>query len=167
MVTGSVASGLHGLPRTSQDVDLVIDPTPEQLDHLLSLLGDAVYVSPEAARDALSRRSMFNVIDFESGWKADLIVRKGRPFSIEEFQRRQTNILHGRPIPVATAEDVILAKLEWNRLAPSERQVNDVAAIVRVQGARLDQEYLRKWASTLGVSEELEAVLRQDVPPPV
>jgi hypothetical protein len=51
---------------------------------------DRYYISPESAREALARRSMFNVIDFDEGWKADLIVRKDRPFSIEELRRRPT-----------------------------------------------------------------------------
>src|SRR5262245_44908961 len=114
MVTGSYVSSHHGHPRATNDVDLVIDPTPAQLDHFLALLGQGYYVSQEAAREALAQRSMFNVIDFAEGWKADLIVRKDRPFSVEEFQRRQPETVAGFQVPIASAEDVILAKLEWN-----------------------------------------------------
>src|SRR2546423_709510 len=85
MVAGSHSSSYHGQPRATNDVDFVIDPTSEQLDRFLALLGDRHYVSPAAAREALSGRSMFNVIDFAEGWKADFIIRKDRPFSVEEF----------------------------------------------------------------------------------
>jgi hypothetical protein len=161
MVAGSHASSYHGQPRSTNDVDLVIDPTAEQLESFLTLLGQGYYVSPEAAREALRRRSLFNIIDLAGGWKADLIIRKDRPFSIEEFRRRQVGTLHGRPLSIATPEDVILSKLEWDRLTPSERQVQDAWHVALVQGARLDRAYLRQWAPLLGLAEKLEELLRK------
>jgi hypothetical protein len=166
MVTGSHGSSLHGQPRATQDLDVVIDPTAEQLEQLLTKLRDRYYVSSDAARDAFRRRSLFNLIDFEEGWKADLIIRKDRPFSIEEFQRRQVQLLHGRPMPLASPEDVILSKLEWNKMTPSERQVTDALNIVLVQGAKLDRAYMRRWATQLGVTEKLEEVLREAIEGP-
>jgi hypothetical protein len=160
MVAGSHSSSFHSHPRTTNDVDLVIDPTAEQLDRFLALLGDRYYTSREAMSEALSRRAMFNIIDFDTGWKADLIVRKNRPFSVEEFARRQQRTVYGRALPIASAEDVILSKLEWNKITPSERQVRDALNVAAVQWPRLDQAYLRKWAIDLGVSEQLEALLR-------
>lgn len=161
MITGSLSSSLHGRPRATNDVDIVIDATVEQLEHFLSALGANCYVSPAAAQAALQDRSMFNVVDTAGGWKADLIIRKDRPFSIEEFQRKKTNTLLGSSLPVASAEDVILSKLEWDKLTPSERQVQDALNVAVVQGTRLDRQYLRTWASALGVSEKLEDVLRE------
>ena len=88
MLVGSFASSMHGSPRTTQDIDIVIDPTPEALDRFVSALDpNTVYVSPSAA-DALARRSQFNVIDLASGWKVDLVICKDRPFSRSEFRRR-------------------------------------------------------------------------------
>ena len=121
MVTGSHGSSHYGRPRATNDLDLVIDPTAVQLDAFLASLGDAYYVSADAAREAFARRSMFNIIDFLSGWKVDLIIRKNRPFSVEEFQRRQVATLYNCRVAIATAEDVIMAKLEWNKISPSER----------------------------------------------
>ena len=156
MVTGSHSSSHYGQPRTTNDIDLVIDPTPEQLTRFVDLLDDAYYVSREAAQEAFARRSMFNVIDFDEGWKADLIVRKDRPFSVEEFRRRLPRTLQGQSLPIASAEDVILAKLEWNALTASERQVQDALNVAAVQWPTLDQAYLRQRAPTLGVAEKLE-----------
>ena len=161
MVVGSHSSGVHGRARTTEDVDFVIDPNAEQLARFLSSLGDRYYTSPEGAREALARRSMFNVIDYDEGYKADLIVRKARPFSVEEFRRRQAQPLYGRQLPVATAEDVILSKLEWNRITPSERQIRDAFHVASVQRDALDRAYLRHWAAALGVTAELERVLTE------
>jgi hypothetical protein len=170
MVVGSQSSTYHGHPRATLDVDFVIDPTPEQLATFLGLLEESFYVSPEAARSALERRSMFNVLSFDDGWKADLIIRKDRPFSIEEFRRRQSGTLYGTAVSIASAEDVILSKLEWNTLTPSERQVQDALGVAVTQWPRLDLAYLRRWAPILGVQERLEEILGQaealQPPPP-
>jgi hypothetical protein len=160
MVVGSLASSYHGQPRSTNDVDLVIDPEPAALEQWLDQLGDAYYVSREAACDALRQRGMFNVIHLAEGWKADLIVRKNRPFSVEEFRRREQSTLGDRQVPIASAEDIILSKLEWNRISPSERQVRDAMNVAATVGDQLDQAYLRQWAEALGVTEVLEELLR-------
>jgi hypothetical protein len=170
MVTGSYGSSFHGQPRATNDLDIVIDPTAEQLDAFVASLGERYYVSPAAAREAFARRSMFNLIDFGSGWKADMILRKDRPFSVEEFRRRRQGVdLHGCRVAVASPEDVILSKLEWDKITPSERQVQDALNVAVVQGTNLDQDYLRRWAAVLGVAAKLETVLHlasQTQPPP-
>ena len=79
MLTGSFASTYHGTPRTTQDLDLVIEVDDASLRALLdSLPEEQYYVAEEAALQALRRRGQFNVIDLASGWKADLILRKDR-----------------------------------------------------------------------------------------
>lgn len=82
----------HGEPRSTHALDVVIDPTPAQLDQVLAALPmDDYYVDHEVAPDALRRRSMFNVIEIATAWKLNLMIRKARAFSIEELQRRQTD----------------------------------------------------------------------------
>jgi hypothetical protein len=155
MLAGSFASSVHGMPRATQDIDLVIDPTPEQLAALLSQFpAEEYYVSPEAAEEALAQRSQFNVIDFTSGWKVDFIIRKLREFSQLEFVRRTPLTLLGLTLHVATAEDTIIAKLEWANRSASERQLEDVAGILRRQGEQLDLPYLERWVDQLGLQAE-------------
>jgi hypothetical protein len=154
MVTGSVASSFHGEPRATRDIDIVIDPMPEALDDFVrSLPVDRFYVDLDAARMALAERSQFNVIDVASGWKVDFMIRKDRPFSVEELSRRQPAELLGSPTFVASAEDVIIAKLEWAQAGESERQLRDVAAILAVSGDGLDYPYIERWVSALGLRE--------------
>jgi hypothetical protein len=159
MVTGSHASSLHGMPRYTNDIDIVIDVTADQLKGLVVLLAGRYYVSPEAARDALAQQSMFNIINFSAGVKADLIIRKNRAFDIELFSRRQTGRVLARDIPFASPEGVILSKLEWDKITPSEKQQRDVLNVLKVRWAVLDKAYLRKWAHELGVAEKLEDLL--------
>jgi len=152
MLAGSFASAYHGTPRATQDIDVVIDPTPASLESFVAQLTAAgYYVDADRARAALEPRRQFNVIDSGSGWKADLIVRKSRPFSREEFKRRSPATVLGVDVFMATAEDTILAKLEWAALTDSERQLADVTGILGVKGASLDRGYIERWASDLGV----------------
>lgn len=160
MLSGSVASTVHGEPRSTQDVDLVVELDRASLDRLLGgLPEDRYYVSPEAAVDAVRRRSQFNVIDFETGWKADLIVRKNRPFSASEFARRKAAHVLGVPVMIASPEDVILSKLEWaKKSGGSERQLRDVTGILRAPGQSIDRAYISRWVEELGVAELWETL---------
>ena len=155
MVTGSLASNVHGLPRTTNDADVVIETDAAKLSMLILKLKDEFYISREAAEDALRRRSMFNAIHLETGFKIDIITCKLRSFSREEFKRRQQVQLDSRPAWFASAEDVILSKLEWAKAGESERQFNDALNVARVQAARLDYDYLKEWAEALDIAEEL------------
>ncbi len=161
MVAGSFASTAHGTPRATQDLDIVIDPPdPSALDALLEGLPPTDYfVDVDAARDAMRRRTMFNVIDNATGWKVDLIVRKNRAFSREEFRRRQPLAMLGVSVFVASPEDTIVAKLEWSLQAGgSERQRRDVAGILEMMSGKLDTEYVARWVADLGLAEEWDAV---------
>jgi hypothetical protein len=160
MVVGSFASTVHGEPRTTLDLDLVIDPTPATLDHFLASVDmDAFYVDPDVARDALRTRSMFNVIDMNSAWKVDLVIRKDRPFSVEELSRRSMQRVADADVPTASAEDTIIAKLEWAKEGSSERQLTDVAGILRLRGESLDRPYLERWIDALELRAQWERAL--------
>jgi hypothetical protein len=161
MVSGAISSSLHGEPRATNDIDIVIDPAAGQLTAFVQSLGADYYVSPEAARDAFRDRSMFNVIDLDTGWKADFFLRKERPFSIEEFRRRRPGTPGGVPAFTVSPEDAILSKLEWDRITSSERQVRDAVGIAVVQWESLDQAYLHRWARELGVERRLTEMLRE------
>ena len=150
MLAGSFASSFHGAPRTTHDIDLVVAPTRAALDRFASGLDpDRFYVSVDAAREAWGRRGQFNVVLLDSGWKADLILRKDRPFSLSEFERRRRVEIDGLAVWIATAEDTIVSKLEWARAGGSERQVRDVAGILDVSGERLDLDYIERWVAEL------------------
>lgn len=161
MLAGSFASSLHGMARTTADIDLVIDPPREALDDFLDQLDtERFYVDPATARAAFAARDQFNVVDVTNGWKVDLIVRKDRPFSISEFERRAPGVVLGVETSVATAEDTIVAKLEWAQLGGSDRQLLDVIEILRIQGSTLDGAYLDRWAEDLGLSDRLAEARR-------
>lgn len=159
MLTGSVAAAIHGAGRATLDIDLVIDATPEQLRRLVeSLATPDIYVSEEAALQALEHASMFNVVDTTTGWKADLIICKPRAFSRAEFARRRSIEFEGTRLWVATVEDLVIAKLEWAKLGGSARQIEDVSALLRVAASQLDRAYLDRWVVELGLGAQWQAV---------
>jgi hypothetical protein len=161
MVAGSWASTYHGHPRTTQDVDIVIDPTREALLRFLAAVpAERAYVDRTSAMEAFDHRDMFNVIDMETGWKIDLILRKPRPFSKAEFERRNRADWLGVRTYVASAEDVILSKLEWAKLSGgSERQIGDVVGVIEMRGEQLDRAHIEHWLDDLGVRDLGERAL--------
>jgi len=158
MIVGSFASTSYGEPRSTQDIDVVIDPDPASLRTWLAGLDRHRWYVGDA-ETALAHRDQFNVIDLTSGWKIDLVICKDRPFSHSELARRRTRPVAGTSVPVAAAEDVVLSKLEWGAASGSERQIADAVSVLVAVGDDLDFEYLRRWADELGVQDPLEDAL--------
>ncbi|HEU4887371.1 MAG TPA: hypothetical protein VFV49_05750 [Thermoanaerobaculia bacterium] len=164
MLTGSLASSMYGVPRATNDIDIVVAPSREQLLSIVQLFQRlGLTVTSETAVAALRNKTQFNVIDFPRGLKADLIVRKDREFSVTEFDRRETHEVEGMRLTIATPEDVLLAKLEWAQMGDSERQIVDCAGMIKVQGDALDLPYIRKWVERLGLAQEWAAAQRRAV----
>lgn len=161
MLTGSFASAYHGVPRATQDIDLVVAPSAEQLARLQQIFRSPdYYYDADAALEAREHESQFNAIDLASGWKIDFIIRKSREFSRTEFARRQRVTFEGLELYVASPEDILLSKLEWARLGESGRQLEDAAGLLRRRGEDLDRPYLERWVEQLQVREQYEAARR-------
>jgi hypothetical protein len=159
MLTGSMAAAYYGAPRATQDVDLVIESQPDGLRQFVEGLQAAgLYVDLEVALEALRTGGQFNAIDPSTGWKADLIIRKARPFSEAEFGRRQHRELFGIDVALATLEDLIIAKLEWSELGDSELQRRDIRELLEMAGESLDQAYLERWIESLNLRIAWERV---------
>jgi hypothetical protein len=159
MVTGSVASSAHGIPRSTLDLDIVIAPLPAQLSALIKdLPSDSYYADEQQALQALTSKSQFNIIDFETGWKIDFIIVQDSEYGRTAFARRLLLDLAETRVSVAAPEDVILAKLQWAKLGQSDRQLRDVAGIVSTQRERLDITYIDRWVSQLNLERQWKAV---------
>ena len=113
-----------------------------------------------------SKPRLFNVTDFRNAWKVDLTVRKARAFSVSEFERREPVEIDGLNFVITSAEDILIAKLEWFKIGESDRQLEDAAGIIRVQGDRLDTAYVETWVEPLGLTEQwLKARALAGLPP--
>ena len=161
MLTGSFASTYYGAPRSTQDIDVVIEATEGQLRTFVRALpSNEYYADLDAALEAYERQSMFNLIDLSTGWKIDLIIRKSRAFSREEFGRRRQIQLQGVSLFVTSIEDIVIAKLEWSKLAQSHRQIEDIEGILKMQSESMERLYLEKWILELGLEKEWQDAQR-------
>jgi hypothetical protein len=163
-IVGSVASSVHGAPRTTMDIDLVADVRVDQLRRLAAELKGEFYADPDMMEKAWEHGRAFNLIHLGSSHKIDVFPLGADPYSQEAFARRQlSKTAESIECSVATAEDTILSKLCWYRAGgeASERQWNDVRGIVVVAGARLDRGYLDRWAARLGVADLLDRLLQE------
>jgi len=167
-VGGSVASSAHGSPRSTLDVDFVVDLRPELVDEFAATLQPEFYADAELIREAFARGRAANIIHFGTAWKFDLFPMKQDEYSRTQFGRR--SIRRIRPdgaqeieCAVASPEDMVLRKLEWYRAGgeTSERQWNDALGMCRAAGSRLDANYLRHWAGALNVEDLLEELLAE------
>ena len=165
VIGGSFASSVHGEPRSTNDIDMVVDLRQGDMDAFISAIASECYVSRDAVAEALRTGGAFNVIHKPTAVKVDIFVAGSDAFDRERLQRRTPVSFSSGSAPVTlfvdTAEDTILRKLEWFRRGgeSSERQWRDVAGIVNAQSSRLDRVYLREWASKLGVSDLVERAL--------
>lgn len=165
-VGGSYASSIHGIPRQTQDIDLVVELPSEAAAQLTSRLGDEFYIDEESVSRAVRDKTSVNVIHLQSGIKVDLFVRGDAPFDLEEFRRHRRELVRRDPeryVYVKTAEDILLRKLSWYHMggATSDRQWNDILGITRTQGPALDREYLERWGRELAVEALLDRVLAE------
>ena len=166
LIGGSVASGTHGIPRQTNDIDVVAKITPEIIADFCTVLAPAFYADAEQAALAIRLRRAFNVIHLKSAYKFDIFPAGEDRFIHSQLTRRRyttTRVpgLENIEFPVASAEDTILAKLVWFRKGGevSDQQWHDILGVIRVQAGRLDLGYLREWGEELGVGDLLGRVL--------
>ena len=168
---GSLASSVHGEPRSTDDIDIVADLRPAHIAPLTAALQPDWYVSEDAMRDAIARGTSFNAVHLGTGVKVDFFVVGSDGFDARRVATAQAVQIGADPgggggggggtLRVDTAEHTVLRKLEWFRRGgeTSERQWRDVVGVLRAQGRRIDREELTAWAGRLGVSDLLQRVL--------
>jgi len=165
MLTGSMASNYWGIPRTTHDLDFVVQLPERAVSALAEAFSDDFYLDPEMIRSALRPPHQFNAIDTRSALKVDFWLLQPNPFEKSMFERRIRADLFGETAWICTAEDVMLHKLHWHRMTPSERQIGDAAGVAAVQSGSLDLDYLKLWACELRVGDILEDLLGGRIKP--
>ena len=166
VIGGSVASTVHGLVRTTVDVDIVADLKPQHVGQFSAGLSEQFYIDEVSVRRAIVRRTSFNLIHLKTMVKVDVFLPKDRQFDRQQLARRIAEPVHPDSddiLWILTPEDVILAKLDWFRQGGgvSERQWRDVLGVIKTQAARLDREYLLQGAAQLNVSDLLTRALQE------
>lgn len=130
---------------------------------MVALFSEDGYISRDGIMDALDRVGMFNFIHGKTGLKVDFWINRNDPFTKSCFSRsRQVEIAEGFFAVMASPEDVLLHKVYWHTLTPSERQIGDARGIIAVQGENLDHAYIAMWAKELGIGKEIETLFADD-----
>jgi hypothetical protein len=163
-IGGSLASAVHGVARATLDADVIADLRAEHIEPLTHSLGEQFYFDVDTIRNAVARRSTFNLIHLRTMFKVDVFVSKRRNFDRVQLERRVLQILVTEPqcsLYLASPEDTILAKLDWYRQGGeiSDRQWRDVIGVLAAQHGRLDESYLRDWADQLGLRDLLRRAM--------
>lgn len=165
LIGGSVASSALGILRATMDVDLLVRLPASDAARLAEALGADWYADPDAMRDAILRGRPFNVIRKTTGEKFDCFPARAE-FHDEELKR--ANVMDLRlgaetlRLPVASLEDIVLAKLQWYRAGGevSERQWSDVQNLLTLN-PNIDQQYLVNWAERLGIQDLLKRAVAE------
>ncbi|WP_069472379.1 hypothetical protein [Candidatus Marithrix sp. Canyon 246] len=165
-IGGSVASSVYGMPRATQDIDLVTDLEAKHVKFLEEKLQSAYYIDKEMILNAIENRGSFNLLHFDTMMKIDIFLKKDEPYHKVAFERKRQDTLDEEDNSLkfffASSEDIILSKLDWYRLGDyiSEQQWRDIQGILKIQRESLDIDYLYNWAIQLGLKELLEKAFR-------
>lgn len=153
MLVGSMALAHYAMPRATVDIDIVVNILPENIDKFIAEFEEDYYIPLESAKNAVRQKRMFNMLNNQTIWKIDCVVLKENEFDLNAFSRRQKVDYAGEfDVWIISREDLILSKLNWAKRTKSERQMLDVASLIR---NGFDKEYVETWAKKLGVDELL------------
>jgi hypothetical protein len=163
MLTGSIASSLYGEPRSTQEIDIVVEVKSDSIESLVKQFpASQYYIDAESIKEAIHLKLMFNLIDINEGEKVDFWIVTDEPFDTSRFSRRQKLEIYGMKMYVSTPEDMILAKLRWSKLAGgSEKQFGDALRIFEVQYNKLDLNYLKEWMVELNIEDLWERIKKE------
>lgn len=163
MIVGSFASSFYGEPRTTIDVDIVVDiPYGSVTSFCESFPSPEFYIEPDTVRQAIRTGGQFNLIQTTTADKIDFMSLQYGTHREGQLDRRQLRpLLDGCDAYVAHPEDVILAKMEYYKEGGSEKHLRDIAGIMRISSGEVDRDYIVQWAEKLGLMEVWTAALRR------
>lgn len=150
MLSGSLAMSVYTIPRMTRDIDIVINVTVSDSEKIAEIFREGYYIHEEGLKEEIKNRRMFNVIDQETSFKVDFIVRKNTAFHINEFERRERKTVFGVKAWVVTAEDLIISKLKWIQDLKSDQQISDIENLLTVPD--VDTAYIKKWCKELNLN---------------
>ncbi len=163
LVTGSVATIFYGEPRFTNDIDIVVELHPNLImEFCRSFPATEFYLSEEDVREAVAHHGQFNIIHPTSGLKVDVLIPEDTPFNRSRFARSaRVKPASDFEATFASAEDVIVKKMEYYREGGSEKHLRDITGVLTISGSRIDRAYIAGWASRLGLDDVWRAILER------
>lgn len=166
MITGSLVSSIQGEPRTTHDIDILVNITRSSIPTLVDTFQPPdYYISESAIEDAIQFKSMFNLLDTKDGDKIDFWILTDDDFDRSRFNRKVAEKILGLSMNISTPEDTILMKLKWARLSGgSRKQFLDALRVYEIQFANLDIKYIQLWVNYLKVQELWDRLINEASP---
>jgi len=166
LISGSMASTLYGMVRTTQDSDIIVEMRTVHIARFVSELEGEFFIDQEMITEAIQHNSSFNIIHRDTMFKVDVFIPRPRPFLRSQLARakRQTFFFETEVSALfASPEDTILSKLEWYHMGGegSDRQWRDILGVLKTNAGELDLGYMREWAKELKVSDLLDRAIKQ------
>ncbi len=146
MVSGSIALNLYAIPRMTRDIDIVIELPLKRIDEFIRLFPNS-YLNKATIVEEIQQNGLFNIIDHETGFKLDFILRKETDYFRQAFQRRKRIKEFKTELWVISLEDLIIAKLIWIQEYPSEQQMRDIEHLLLNSEKNMD--YISGWIHKL------------------
>lgn len=157
MLTGSFAANFYAVPRMTRDIDIVIEIFNPDIDKFFHAFQGVYYLDKGTLSEAIEHEGMFNIVHQGTVIKIDFILRKDTPYRREEFRRKRQIEFDDVKIWIVSPEDLVISKLFWAQDSLSERQLSDIKNILSTS-IGLDEEYIQKWVSGLGLNSIYEKV---------
>lgn len=149
MLSGSLALNSYTVPRMTLDIDIVIELHEENMHEFLSIFKDNFYINKNSVKDEIKRLGMFNVIDHQTGFKVDFILRKDTEYRKHEFLRRRREKIADFDVWIVSAEDLIISKIEWIQQLQSDKQITDIKNLLAI--SEIDKDYIINWCKKLNL----------------
>jgi hypothetical protein len=147
MVSGSMALIVYTVPRMTRDIDIVIELNRADIERFCAIFKEGYYIDPLTVQEEVERKGMFNVIDYETGYKVDFMVKKNNFYRETEFERRVRGIVMGCETWLVTLEDLVISKLVWIQELQSDRQISDIKNLL--ENPSIDMPYIRYWCAEM------------------
>lgn len=156
MVVGSFSSNIYGVPRSTRDIDIVLESAGVVIKELIQKLGSNYKIDPQLAFEGVTGTKQRVITRVDSAFSIELFWLSEDPFDQSRFSRRLRRETHGGRVWVATAEDVIIQKLRWWVLVSRSKDLEDVREVLAVQYDNLDWNYIEYWCDKHGSRAELD-----------
>ncbi len=163
-ITGGYAVSVWGRPRSTFDIDVIIELPENKIDILaqkLKNISKINYLEERDMENAVARRGEFNFIHGDSGIKVDFWIWKEKDaFEFSAMKRRVVKNIMKEKIYFISPEDLILSKFVWYKKMESDRHLEDAQSVIKISGKILDKKYLKKWAKNLNCLKILNKLLK-------
>jgi hypothetical protein len=163
MVVGSFAVNLYAIPRSTQDIDLVVNLKGRSLNELTRHLPESFTMDPQVTIEPVSSNPRTDLYVYDIPYRVELFDLGPDPFEQERFKRRVHLDFEQFSAWVATPEDVVVAKIRWFQEGQRGKHYEDARNMIAVQGDSLDWGYIESWCEQHGTLEALDGV-RESIP---